>query len=88
MQYAFIFLELIAILKPFLTIKASRLTFLLEALRVPGSGYVYLGMALKNHAPVLFHSCSERNKKFLKLNLHVVLLSLSGLDLCLSAHRK
>ena len=35
-----------------------KLTFLLEDMRRcrPGSGYVYLGMALKNHAPVLFHS--------------------------------
>ena len=38
-----------------------KLTFLLEEIRLPGSGYVYFGMALKNHAPVLFHSWSKRN---------------------------
>ena len=38
----------------------SKLTVLLEEVRLPVAGYVYLGIALKNHAPVLFQSCRKR----------------------------
>lgn len=41
----------------------AQLTFLLEDIRLPVSGYVYLGMALKNHAPVLFHSYGKINEQ-------------------------
>ena len=41
-------------------LEISKLTVLLEEVRLPVAGYVYLGIALKNHAPVLFQSCRKR----------------------------
>ena len=41
-------------------LEISKLTVLLEEVRLPVAGYVYLGIALKNHAPVLFQSCIKR----------------------------
>ena len=41
-------------------LEISKLTVLLEEVRLPVAGYVYLGIALKNHAPVLFQSYGKR----------------------------
>ena len=41
-------------------LEISKLTVLLEEVRLPVAGHAYLGIALKNHAPVLFQSCRKR----------------------------